>query len=478
MESVALLSGLLLPWALGAAALLALRDAERPLDAPGELAWLAGAGYLGGVLLLTLWMRVLSLAGVDFGSAAIGLPLLAASAALGYLGWRRHGGRASAAAIADALRLPAEVTGIARFAWWGLLAWTMLRFVLLALEVTWQPLFPWDAWTQWATKARVWFELRRMAPFVDAGQWMAAGGTAWFDAAPGNPATLPLLQVWSCIALGRWDDALMNWPWWQAAVALTLVTYGGLRRLGVAALVALVGACFAASLPLANVHVALAGYPDLPLAACYTAAVLAFLSWASTRAAREAIVVALFVVACPLVKTTGTIFALSLLPGILVAVAPNRGAKFVAGAFLLAALALAVLAQTRFVVSGRSLHLDFAPDWSTLGEGLFLEATWNLLWYGAIGAALLAWRQLRTPPMLPLAAIIGSGLFYLFILFAFPATRTLVADTVTVNREMLHLAPVLVVFMLLAFRAFGQRWRDAHALAQAPGVPDLNAATD
>lgn len=477
MGPVALLLGLLLPWVLGSATLLATCDVKRSPSAPGERAWLAGAGYLGGALLLTFWMRVLSLAGVDFGIATIGLPLLAASAVLGYLAWRRHRGH-PIAALADALRPPPEVTGTVRIAWWGLLAWTVLRFALLALELTWQPLFPWDAWTQWATKARVWFEFRRMAPFVDAGQWLAASTGVWFDAAPRNPATLPLLQVWSCIALGRWDDALMNWPWWEAAVALALVTYGGLRRLGFTALVALFGAYFVTSLPLANVHVALAGYPDLPLAAFYTTAVFAFLSWTSTRAMRDAAITALFVAACPLVKTTGTIFALTLLPGLVVAVMPKRGGKFVAGAYAVVLFALAVLAQTRLVVAGHSLHLDFAPDWSALAQSLFLDANWNLLWYGAIGAGLLSWRLLRTPPIVSLAAIVGAGLLYVFIVFAFPAAWTFSADPVTVNREMLHLAPVLVVFMLLAFRAFAERWRDARALPQAPDIVNQDAAAD
>ncbi len=478
MEFLTLLPGLLLPCALGSAALLAARDSSRALSAPGELAWLAGAGYLGGALLLTLWMRALSQAGVLFGVAAIGLPLLAASVALGGLAWRRHRGRA-AAAFTDALRPPSDVAaGLARLVWWGLLAWMALRFVLLALEVTWQPLFPWDAWTQWATKSRVWFEFRRMTPFVGAAPWLAAGGGVWFDAAPGNPATLPLLQVWSCIALGRWDDALMNWPWWQAAVALALVTYGGLRRLGFAPLIALFGAYFVASLPLANVHVALAGYPDLPLAAFYTTAVLALLQWVSTRTARDAAVAVFFVAACPLIKSTGAIAALTLLPGLVVALTPGRGGKIVGWAFALVVFGLAVLAQTSFTVAGRSLHLDFAPDWLALGESLFLEANWNLLWYGAVAAGILAWRQLRAPAILPLAAIIGAGVVYVLILFAFPATRAFVADPVTVNREALHLAPALVVFMLLAFRAFAERRQDAPALPETPGAPSPDAAAD
>jgi hypothetical protein len=471
MSAATLIIGLLLPWAVGSAALFAARDTGRALGAPGELAWLAGAGYLGGAVLLTLWMRALSAVGVEFGIAAIGLPLVAAGVAFGYVGARRHRGQ-SAAAIAGAWRPPGDVAGIARVAWWALLAWTTLRFALLALEVAWEPVFPWDAWTQWATKARVWFELRRMVPFVDAGQWLAAGGTAWFDAGPGNPATLPLLQVWSCIALGRWDDALMNWPWWQAAVALALVSYGGLRRLGAGALAALFGAAFVASLPLANVHVALAGYPELPLAAFYTTAVLGFLSWATTRAWRDGVQAALFAAACPLIDNTGTIFALTVLPGVVVALAPRRGGNVVAVAFAVALFGLAVLAQTSPVVAGHALHLEFAPEWSDLAESLFLQANWNLLGYGVVGAVALTWRQLRTPALLPLATIAGAGLFYVLVIVAFPTTRTMISGTATVNRQMLPLAPVLAVFMLLAFRAFAARWREAHVPPAPPASPE------
>ena len=176
----------------------------------------------------------------------------------------------------------------ARWAWRLLLAWLAVRFILLGIEVVSRPLYPWDAWTQWATKARVWYELGYLAPFARVSGWLAANGAAYFDAAPEYPPTMPLLQVWSCLALGRWDDVLMNWPWWQIGVALTLAVYGGLRSLGVAALAALVGAFLVASLPLANAHVALAGYADLPLAAWYTAAALAFLRWNRSRDWRDA----------------------------------------------------------------------------------------------------------------------------------------------------------------------------------------------
>ena len=215
MDILAFVVGVKLPWLLGIAALAAVRDTTRPADGPGEIPWTLGAGYLVGAFLLTLWMRVLSLAGIPFGRLAIGAPLAIATGALAFVAWRRHGRIALVTAVLSALRAliaPAGVARMTRFAWQLLLAWIVIRYALLALEVIWQPLYPWDAWIQWATKARVWYEQGRIVPFARSEEWFAAGGTVWFDASPEYPPTIPLLQVYSCIALGRWDDTLMNAP--------------------------------------------------------------------------------------------------------------------------------------------------------------------------------------------------------------------------------------------------------------------------
>jgi hypothetical protein len=471
MRSLLLVFGLLLPWALGVAALLALRETRVTKSPPGELAWLAGTGYLVGAIALTLWMRALSAVGIPFGTAAIALPLIAATLLLGYAALRRRRAslRTAMHGMLPLLRAPDEIGGVVRVVWWALIGWMALRFVLLGLDVAWQPLYPWDAWIEWATKARVWFELGRIVPFVDAAQWLAASDGVWFDASPHNPATLPLLQVWSCVVLGRWDDALMNWPWWQFAASLVLVVYGGLRRLEAGAFAALLGAYFTASLPLANVHVALAGYADLPLAACYTAGVLAFLHWNAARTLRAALGASFFVAALPLIATTGWIYVFTMLPGIVVAAMPRRGARVVAAAFALALFALAVLAQTHPVVAGRAWHLEFAPAWTELLDGYFIAGSWNVLWFGVLGAAVLAWRRLLAPPLAPLVVIVAAGTLYVLALWAFPALRVQFSDVPSVNRASLHLAALLIILMLLAFRAFAGHWRARHpAPADAP----------
>jgi hypothetical protein len=466
-----LLAGLLLPWLAGMTALVLLHG-RRPFSAPGEIAWIAGAGYLVGAFVLTLWMRLLSTAGVGFSALSIAAPLLIATLIAGFLAWHRAGAelRAALRAAGHAAIAPPGMDGATLLAWRALLAWTGLRFLLLGAAVAWQPLYPWDAWTQWATKARVWFELGRIVPFASADAWFAADGTAYFDAAPGNPPTMPLLQVWACIALDRWDDALMNWPWWQIGAALATAVYGAMRAHELPPLAALVVAFFVASLPLANVHVALAGYSDLPLAAYYTCAVLALLRWIATRELRDAALAVVLAWACTQMTNAGVAWAATLIPGAIVALLPARGLKIATAGLAAILFLLAVLAQTSPTFLGYRLHLDFDPAWSTLADSYFLLGSWNLLWYGALAATLLSWRELGSPSLSALTTVVAAGAILLFAFVAFPATRTLVGEQMTLNRATLHFAPLLVVFAALAFRAFALRWAATQADTGASAI--------
>ena len=461
----------LLPWLLGIMVVLGVFSVRRPLDTPGEAAWVAGIGYLVGALLLTLWMRTLAMAGIPFSVVAIAGPLAAVAAALG-IHLRRRDGAAVPRALRSASRAlvdPPELGGRARLGWRLLLGWIALRFVLLGLDVAWQPLYPWDAWTQWATKARVWYELGRIVPFATADAWFAAHGAAYFDAWPGHPPTLPLLQVWGCVVFGHWDDALMNWPWWQMAVALAAAVYGGLRSLGTSSLEALVATYLVASLPLANVHVALAGYADLPMAAFYAGAVLAFLRWVATRDHHDAALAASLAFGCTQIVNPGFVWALTLVPGLIVALLPRIGLKIAAAGLAALLFLLAVVAQSSFVLMGYTVHLRFAPAWPALGENAFVLGNWNLLWYGVIVAVLLAGRALVSPALSPLTIVTATGALFLLAVFTFPAVALGFADQISLNRATLPFAPVAVVFAVLAFHAFSVRW--THAAAAGRSTP-------
>jgi hypothetical protein len=462
MAYLALAFGLALPWLLGFALLSALgwpRSTANASDDRGaaDHALRLGYGYFLGALLLTLWMRALSVAGVGFGRVAIGVPLLATAVAL--LIWAVRRNRLSLTAMRNAIRVLVRppLPRWQKLAWLLLLAWLALRFALLAAEVAWRPLYPWDAWVQWATKARVWYELGRIVPFVRGDVWLAGAPGAYFDASPNYPATVPLLQVWSSIALGRWDDSAMNWPWPLMLVALTLAIYGALRDTGLPALAALVGAYLVASLPLLDAHVALAGYADLMMAGVYTLAALAFHRWVLRRDPRDAALALLLALASPLIKIPGVIWALTLIPGFIVALLPRRGLKLVAFGFGAAALVILFLARSEPTLLGYRLHLDFEPPWRSLVEAYFLFDNWHLLWYAVVALAIIGARRLVRPPLAPLAMVVASGLAFLGVVFTFTNAAAWVADFTTVNRATLHLAPLLVFLCVLVWRELTAR---------------------
>jgi len=360
-----------------------------------------------------------------------------------------------------------------RWAWTLLLGWLALRFGLIAAEVAWRPLYPWDAWTQWGTKARVWYELGHIAPFVRADAWLAGASGAYFDAAPDTPATIPLLQVWSCIALGRWDDAAMNWPWPLMLVALTLAVYGALRSVGLSSLGSLCSAYLVASFPLLDAHAALAGYPDLMLSGVYTLAVLAFHRSVVRKDVRDALIALVLALACPFIAPVGAVWMLTLIPGVIVVLLPRRGLGLIGAAFGVAALAVLVLARTDFTLFGRDFHLDYHPPWHELGDAYFLFGNWHLLWYAVIALAIVGARRLVRPPLAPLAAIVAAGFGFLFVAYAFTRAPGWIVDPGSINRTTLHLAPLLVCLSALLWRELTVRPGRVQ-----PGAPGAGASAD
>jgi hypothetical protein len=463
IDALRLIIGWALPWALGIALTIALQRRSQGARSDGQTAWIVGCGWFVGAFALTLWMRALSLVGIRFSIASIGIPLAVATIALVVYLLRGTTGAQWRAWVRDDCRalLGSDQGGWNRTLWFAVLGWLVFRSLLLLIDIVSMPLYPWDAWIQWATKARVWFELGRIVPFERGDAWFVAAGNAWLDAAPNYPATVPLWQVWTNVTLSRWDDSLMNVPWWLVAVALTFVVYGVLRRAGYGAIGALVGTWLVTSLPLANVHVALAGYADLPMAAFYALAAIAVWHWTEERTLRNAILACILALACIMTKTPGIVWTLTLVPAIVLALAPRIGPRILAGGLGVALVALIVLARTDAVVLGYRLHLDFAPPWLGMFESLFLLGNWHLLWYGAVTIAIAGWREVVGARIAPLSATIASALLFLFVVFAFTNARAWVTDQTTVNRATLHLALLLSIWFLIVFHAWYARLRSA-----------------
>lgn len=457
MSDLALLVvGLGLTWMLGIALVAALYRLLPP-RATLPPAWLVGSGWFVGAFATTLIMRALSAANVPFGTASIGGPMLALTAAAAFVALRGEPGRVGAGLrhLAGALA-GRGLDGWQRTAWVAIVVWLALRFVLLFAEVWWRPLYPWDAWTQWGTKARVWFEMRTMVPFVDVLRWFAAPPDAmlWFDAAPHYPGTVPLLQTWAALVIGRWDDARVNMPFWVSGIAFAIALHGGFRLLAFGRLASLLGATLVLTLPIVDVHVALAGYADLPMACYLTLGTVAAMHAIRTRSLADAALALVLLSAMVLVKNPGKAWILMLLPAFVVAALPRYGLRIAGVAFAAAIFALLVAARGGFTLLGYRFSLQYAMPWGALFDAYFSFANWNLLWYAAVVTVLVGWRQLFAAGVAPYTVAVAGGLLFLFIGFAFTNAGAWVEDQSTVNRATLHLAPLVVVWMLVCLRAW------------------------
>ena len=212
-------------------------------------------------------------------------------------------------------------SGNSLFSWLVVLmgAMIVIRFASEAAEILWRPLYPWDAWVNWAPKAKLWFGLGRTVPILSPQEWLAAASPEVYTLPMHDyPVGAPLFQLWISLALGRWDPMLINLPWLFAPVALGLALFGQLRRWGVSAALAFAGSYMLLSLPMLSIHTALAGYADLWLGVVYGMAAMAFFHWARTGNQADGLVALVFALSCGFFKVQGVIWTLTFLPALIV----------------------------------------------------------------------------------------------------------------------------------------------------------------
>ena len=458
MDLIRLIAALALPWLAGAAlvALVCRHDVAAGRD--GTTCWITGVGWFVGVMLVTLLMRLESKVGIAFsgqslGSVLVGLTVLFILPMRAFVpAWRTAPRRARDVLVGAGL--PASE----RVVWIGLLAWIAARLLMVLSEDVLRPLFPWEAWTVWATKAKVFFALGHIVPFADADAWQAANGSAWFDARPQSPITLPLLQTWMATMAGRWDDAFVATPWSMALLALALATFGGLRRVGMPNIVSLVAVWLIVSLPLLDVNAALAGYADLFVAAFLVLGALSLLQWQRERSIAAALQTLFLAVSLSLVKPSGVFWAACLAAGGVVAGWPARGMRIVAGGIGLAVFGALVLSRTPQPLGDPTWHLEFAPDVQLAIDSALLLGSWHLLWYGVVAMALFGYRHAFSPALAPLTAVALCGLVYLLALTVFPAAASWLSDVNLLNQGALQLAPVATIWMIAVFQAWSSEW--------------------
>lgn len=355
-----------------------------------------------------------------------------------------------------------------------LLAWLGWRSAVLAQEVWLRPLFPWDAWSTWAVRPRVWAELGHLVPFVDARSWLAdTTGSVYTIEAWRYPITVPLLALWPTLAYGAWNETAANLPWLGCALALGLGFYGQARLWGASALTALVFTWLLLSLPLLDTHVALAGYADLWLAAVFGLAAMAFFQWARNGDHRQGLLALLLALACPLVKVEGVVWLLLFIPALLAARLQGRWLLVLAGAVAALGLGWWLMGGVTFTIPGLGefvlrpdliqvpylgrFGLGYRGGWESVAKNFLILANWHLFGYlllltGGVTVIIVVRRQAECWLRAELVFVTAS-LLALFALFFLTDAQSWSKDYTSINRVFLDFVPAFLFWVLTVFQS-------------------------
>ncbi len=459
------ISALLLPWLVGTAwTFWLLRPSGR---------WnafvLVGQGYLLGILLLGLFMRGWDAIGLTFSYwpmasvfALLGLAALPAIR-LQTMPVRRTAPNGSLPAWAYA------VIGV-------LLVLIAMRYFTIVQEVLLRPLFPWDAWMNWAPKALVWFHYSEMVPFVPQQEWLAAAAEAHSHLEGARnawkyPVTVPLVQLWGMLGAGTSDHTLPYMAWVMVALAMGSALYGHLRLAGVGALAATVAAYALLNMPFVNVHSALAGYADIWVAAAFGGATFALYEWSQSRHTAYAALALLLALLGVQLKIPGLIMGGFILAAMALAMLQSRpnllllmlgtGIALLLYIFLvgidvkLPGLGRLSLSHERFLIPYvGNFEFSYHNVWGDFYRVLLTQLNWNLLWPAsliAVLAAALAARPRWESFLAPDVVVLLETLAFLLFVYLFTPRYEFAQDNTQINRAVLYAVPVVI---FLASRLF------------------------
>lgn len=466
--SLALFVAWIVPLAAGCSVWLALN----PARVPGWPAAAVGQGCVAGMLLCAAITALSARTDTAHALAHAGPWLTALAIAAAAVAWRRMHGLAPTREPQPAMQPNRWMTALLALALLSL-AW---RAGIALREILLRPTYPWDAWDAWAVKSKTWVLLGHYVPFVPMQEWLAhPNPDTYTSMAWAYPTTLPWMQVWFASGAGGWIEQLVNLPWFALWVGLLLGHYGQWRALGVARRPALAGMYVLGSLPLINVHVALAGYADLWVATIFGFAVLAWLRWLQTRDATHLGVAAAWAVLLPLLKLEGAIWLLLLASAVIYGLLRRRWRRRVVLGLLLALFAIAIFGHLKIPVPGLGWveiarnavdipgfgRLAFSWHGAALAgilSSMFVQPNWHLLWWLAPCIVAWRWRELITQDALRrVGALLLAAIGFLLFLFVLTDAATWAEHYTAINRLLMHIVPALVTFLMLLLR--GVKWR-------------------
>lgn len=347
----------------------------------------------------------------------------------------------------------------------GLLALIGIHVALVLGENLTRPVFPWDAWTTWIYRAKVWFFAGNSEALIAADQWLQDPSRFTMPAAH-YPGFVSRVALYAALNGGDWSDITVNLPWGALLLALLGLFFGTLREAGASRTPALVFTAILASLPLVNIHFALAGYADAWMLASAGLGMAWLLVWNRDKRPAALIVAVLLIGMGLFIKREGAVWAAVGVALLSCSLLHQRrllwpvlgvGSALVVLAYASGLHAIDLGALGVWGVRDDSLRagilgsVPLAPTdiAAVYAESLFEQANWHLLPLLTLVALPLS---LLVPARERTALWVFTALLWLihWVIFALSIQSQFAVLGTAHNRLLLHMAPASVMLVYLA----------------------------
>lgn len=340
--------------------------------------------------------------------------------------------------------------------------------LILAENIT-RAVYPWDAWTTWIYRAKLWFFNQEIAPLLAPNVWLSEGGpTTGTIAAYDYPAFVSLVALYPASLVNEWSDHLVNLPWFVLALALSAGIFGLCRELQISSNAAIFSTLALFSAPLFHVHFAMAGYADAWIAVTTGLGLACLLGWAYKRQSNVLLYGITFLILGVFIKREGLAwFSLALFWLASWELGRHYPIRTVFGLTIFGS-GIASLLFTNWL-----LPLGALGDWGISGQQLFLgplgafalsnqpvlglygasvisQSNWLLLlplW--CFGCCLVARRHLAM--VVASTSLITLFWFAQYAIFRYTQLGDYALSGTAINRLLLHTLPALTLVIGAAF---------------------------
>ena len=291
------------------------------------------------------------------------------------------------------------------------------------------PLTPWDAWNGWIAKAKIWYYHGLVEVLVDRSNWLLSDEN-FTNPTAHYPDALPLLYVFNSGFYG-WNETALNAIYPAMFIAFLLAFYGNIK-LFTNRNYALIAVFILSSIPFVNVHVTLAGYADIWIAALLAISLFNAQHFLSHPSISGFVTVLIFIFLTVMFKLESWIW-LSIFIMVLLLCLMNKARRkwvylllfslsviwYLFGGFSLdLPFGEVILSPNLIKIPALGTYtLSFVDTTSAWLEALFFSKNWNLLWY-SIPFVLFLYFKIKNKELIVLPDLyIMFTVFFIYVLF-------------------------------------------------------------